>query len=339
MRPIKARISIDAMAHNLRVARSHAGTACVFAVVKANAYGHGLSRALRALAAADGLAVLTLEEAANLRLMGVEKPILLLEGIFGADEIATCAELDLWPVLHQAVHLDWLQQQPPARPLQVFLKFDSGMHRLGFPLADHAAVVARVRSLPGVAGITLMTHFAQADEAAGVDWQLQPFLREMAGHDLTWSSANSAALLRYPETLGAWVRPGIMLYGASPFAEVSAEQLGLRPAMTLQSEIISVQTLQAGEGGGLRPAVSRRTRDAGGGGGLRLCGRLSASRVDGHPGAGQRLCQPNPGSGVDGHAVRGPQRVRRCRGRQPGGVVGGGAAGGWGGRSCRHQQL
>ncbi|MHB0918292.1 MAG: alanine racemase [Thiobacillus sp.] len=250
MRPIKARISIGAMAHNLRVARSHAGTACVFAVVKANAYGHGLSRALRALGAADGFAVLTLEEAANLRLMGVGKPILLLEGIFGADEIATCAELDLWPVLHHAAHLDWLQQQPSARPLQVFLKFDSGMHRLGFPLADHAAVVARVRSLPGVAGITLMTHFAQADEAAGVDWQLQPFLHEMADHGLTWSSANSAALLRYPETQGAWVRPGIMLYGASPFAEVPAEQLGLRPAMTLQSEIISVQTLQAGEGVG-----------------------------------------------------------------------------------------
>ena len=238
------------MAHNLRVARSHAGTACLFAVVKANAYGHGMSRALRALAAADGFAVLTLEEAANLRLMGIEKPILLLEGIFGADEIATCAELDLWPVLHHAVQIDWLQQRPPARPLQVFLKFDSGMHRLGFPLADHAAVVARVRGLPGVVGITLMTHFAQADEVAGVDWQLQPFLREIAGYGLPWSSANSAALLRYPHTLGAWARPGLMLYGASPFAEVPAEQLGLRPAMTLQSEIISVQTLQAGEGVG-----------------------------------------------------------------------------------------
>jgi len=250
MRPIQARISIGAMAHNLRVARRHAGTSCVFAVVKANAYGHGLSRALRALGAADGFAVLTLEEAANLRLMGVEKPILLLEGIFGADEITTCAELDLWPVLHHAVHLDWLQQQPPARPLQVFLKFDSGMHRLGFPLTDHAAVVAQLRSLPGVAGITLMTHFAQADEAAGVDWQLQPFLREIAGHGLPWSSANSAALLRYPDTLGAWVRPGLMLYGASPFADVPAGELGLKPAMTLQSEIISVRMLQAGEGVG-----------------------------------------------------------------------------------------
>ncbi len=250
MRPIQARISIGAMAHNLRVARAHAGEAHVFAVVKANAYGHGLSRARRALAAADGFAVLTLEEAANLRLMGVDQPILLLEGLFGADEIATCAELDLWPVLHHAGQLDWLAQQPPTRPIRVFLKFDSGMHRLGFPLADHATVVARVKSLPGVAGITLMTHFAQADEAAGMDWQLQPFLRELAGHGLPWSSANSAALLRHPASCGAWVRPGIMLYGASPFADVPAEQLGLRPAMTLQSEIISVQTVQPGEGVG-----------------------------------------------------------------------------------------
>jgi alanine racemase len=250
MRPIKARISIGAMAHNLRVARSHAGGARVLAVIKANAYGHGLSRALRAFAAADGFAVLTLEEAANLRLMGVAKPILLLEGIFGADEIATCADLDLWPVLHHARQLDWLQQHPPARPLQVFLKLNSGMHRLGFPLAEHAALMARVRSLPGVAGITLMTHFAQADETAGVDWQLRPFLREIASDGLPWSSANSAALLRYPETVGDWVRPGLMLYGASPFADTPAEQLGLKPAMTLQSELIGVQILQAGEGVG-----------------------------------------------------------------------------------------
>ncbi|NDP47302.1 MAG: alanine racemase, partial [Sulfuriferula multivorans] len=167
MRPIQARISIDAMAHNFRVARSHSGAARVFVVVKANAYGHGLSRARRAFAAADGFAVLTLEEAANLRLMGVEQPIMLLEGMFGPDEIAPCAELDLSPVLHHAAQLDWLEQHPPVRPIQVFLKFDSGMHRLGFPLANHEAIVARVRSLPGVAGITLMTHFAQADEAAG----------------------------------------------------------------------------------------------------------------------------------------------------------------------------
>ena len=250
MRPIKARISIGALAHNLRVARSHADGARVFAVVKANAYGHGLSRARRAFAAADGFAVLTLEEAANLRQMGVEQPILLLEGIFGADEIAPCVELDLWPVLHHVAQLDWLERTPPARPLSVFLKFDTGMHRLGFPLQRHAEILARVRRMQGIAGITLMTHFAQADEPAGVDWQLRPFLDALSDYALPWSSANSAALLRHPGSRGSWVRPGIMLYGSSPFADVTATALGLRPAMRLESELIGVQTLQAGEGVG-----------------------------------------------------------------------------------------
>ena len=250
MRPIKARISAGAMAHNLRVARQHAGGARLFAVVKANAYGHGLSRARRAFAAADGFAVLTLEEAANLRLMGVEQPIMLLEGLFGADEIAACAELDVWPVLHHAAQLDWLERDPPARPLSVFLKFDSGMHRLGFPLEAHRDIVQRVRQLRGVAGVTLMTHFAQADEAVGVAWQLHPFQNQLAAYGLPWSSANSAALLRYPETCGDWVRPGIMLYGSSPFADTTATALNLRPAMRLESELISVQRLQPGEGTG-----------------------------------------------------------------------------------------
>ncbi len=250
MRPIQAHISIGAMAHNLRVARSHAQGARVFAVVKANAYGHGLSRAVRAFAAADGLAVLTLEEAANLRLMGVTHPILLLEGLFAPDEIAACAELDLWPVLHHTGQLDWLERHPPPRPLPVFLKFDSGMHRLGFPLAAHHEVLTRARALPTIGAITLMTHFAQADEAVGVDWQLQPFLRALSNQDLPWSSANSAALLRYPQSCGAWVRPGLMLYGASPFADTPAQQLDLRPAMSLQSAVIAVQTLQAGEATG-----------------------------------------------------------------------------------------
>lgn len=275
MRPIQARISIGAMAHNLNVARYHAGSARVFAVIKANAYGHGLSRARRALAAADGFAVLTLDEAASLRQMGVEQPILLLEGIFSADEIAACADLDLWPVLHHGAHMEWWQRQPPPHPLRVFLKFDSGMHRLGFPLADHAAIVAQARALPGVAGITLMTHFSQADEAEGVDWQLQPFLRELAGHGLPWSSANSAALLRYPDTRGAWVRPGLMLYGASPFADMTAGQWGLKPAMTLQSEIIGVQTLLPGEGVGYNQLFRAERR-------MRV-GVVACGYADGYP--------------------------------------------------------
>lgn len=275
MRPIKALISLDAMAHNLRIAREHAGAAKMFAVVKANAYGHGLSRAVRGFSAADGFAVLTLEEAANLRMMGIRKPILLLEGVFGADEWGACSELGVWPVLHHQAQLDWLSQQPPARPLHVFLKLDSGMHRLGFPLAAARAVIEQVKSHPSVSGLTLMTHFAQADEAAGVAWQMEPFLRQVGDAGLPYSCANSAALLRHPETHGAWVRPGIMLYGTSPFADVGAAELGLRPAMTLRSEIIAVQSIKAGEGVGYG-CLYRAEQD-------RRIGVVACGYADGYP--------------------------------------------------------
>lgn len=249
MRPIKALISLDAMAHNLRVARRVAGATKLMAVVKANAYGHGLSRTIRALQAADGFAVLTIEEAANLRQMGGQHPILLLEGVFSPDEVQLCAELNVWPMIHSTQQLDWLLQ-PRAKPLHVFLKFDSGMHRLGFALTELDSVLDRLKSLSSIAGITLMTHFAQADEAAGVAQPLQAFRSRIAHTGLAWSTANSAALLRYPAAHGDWARPGIMLYGASPFANTSAAELDLKPAMTLMSEIIAVQTLQAGDGVG-----------------------------------------------------------------------------------------
>ena len=238
------------MAHNLRVARQIAGSAKLMAVVKANAYGHGLSRAVRALSASDGFAVLTLEEAARVRDIGVDKPILLLEGPFQREELALCAELAVWPVIHTAQQLDWLEHHPPARPLPIFLKFNSGMHRLGFALAEFDAVLHRARTLPAVAAITLMTHFAQADEAAGIALPFQAFQSHAAATGLPCSMANSATLLRYPAARGAWARPGLMLYGASPFADTSAQALGLKPAIHLQSEIIAVQTLRAGEGVG-----------------------------------------------------------------------------------------
>ena len=249
MRPIKALISLDAMAHNLRVARRVAGATKLMAVVKANAYGHGLSRAIRAMQAADGFAVLTVEEAANLRQMGVQHPILLLEGVFSPDELPLCADLNVWPMFHCEQQLDWLMQ-PRAKPLHVFIKFDSGMHRLGFPLDQVDTVLNRVNATPNIAGITLMTHFAQADEAAGVAQPLQAFQSRIAHTNLPWSTANSAALLHYPAAHGDWARPGIMLYGASPFADTTAAELDLKPAMTLMSEIIAVQTLQAGDGVG-----------------------------------------------------------------------------------------
>lgn len=218
------------------------------AVVKANAYGHGLTRALRALAASDAYAVLSVDEAANLRQMGVEKPILLLEGFFQAAELDAIAKLQLTPAIHDAEQLDLLRRQQIGRPLDVFIKFNSGMNRLGFPLDRFDAVLDQVRACEKIRTLTLMTHFATADEARGVNWQAEPFLRKAATTGLPLSLANSAALLRYPEVARDWVRPGIMLYGASPFADVSATGLGLKPAMTLRSEIIAVQNLTAGAG-------------------------------------------------------------------------------------------
>jgi alanine racemase len=244
MRPILARISLDALAHNLEVARQHAGGAKILSVIKAGAYGHGLKRAARALGNSDGFAVLNIEEAVSLRQMGIEKPILMLEGPFDAEEMSIYSELNLMPVLHAAHQLEWLPLA--AEPLNVFLKFNSGMNRLGFPLAHLDAVVERVRSLSQVAQVTLMTHFATADEDFGIDWQWQHFITKAQATGLPVCAANSAALLRYPETHRDWVRPGIMLYGSSPFADISAAELGLKPAMTLQSKIIAVQTLKPG---------------------------------------------------------------------------------------------
>lgn len=273
MRPLLARIALDALAHNLEVARCHAGSASILSVIKAGAYGHGLARAVRGLTASDGYAVLNIEEAVSLRQMSIEKPILLLEGPFDAEEMRACAEFNLMPVLHSPHQLEWLAQA--TEPLNVFLKFNSGMNRLGFPMAEFDAVIARVKVLPNVSRITLMTHFATADEDFGIDWQWQRFIARAEAAKLPISAANSAALLRYPETRRDWVRAGIMLYGASPFAGVSAEQLGLKPAMTLQSRIIALQTLKPGEalGYGLTYMADAATRV-----GIAACGY-----ADGYP--------------------------------------------------------
>ena len=275
VRPLLARISLDALAHNLRVARRHAGSARLWAVVKANGYGHGLARVVRALGQADGFALLTLDEAANLRQMGVKQPILLLEGFFDAGEIAPCYELRLIPVLHRVEQLAMLEQARRDGPLDIYLKFNSGMNRLGFPLADLSELVDRARLLAGGGRLTLMTHFATADEGLGVDWQLEPFLAQARASGLPLSLANSAALLRRPDSLGDWARPGIMLYGASPFADVGAASLGLRPAMTLTSEIIAVQDLApgAGVGYGLAWRAPQRTR----------VGVVACGYADGYP--------------------------------------------------------
>jgi alanine racemase len=247
-RPIRAAISAGALAHNLTVARRQAGEAKVWAVIKANAYGHGVERAARALAAADGFAVLDFQEAARLRATGVAKPILLLEGFFKPADLAALSRHRLTPVVHNPEQVELLKHATLDGEIDVYLKVNSGMNRLGFNVEGLRPAYNTLRMHPQVRTVTMMTHFADADGPGGIQAQLGWFNEMVQPFDVQQRSlANSAALLRFPEALGDWVRPGIMLYGCSPFADRSAEQLGLKPAMTLTSEIIAVQQLQAGE--------------------------------------------------------------------------------------------
>ena len=247
MRPIKAIISAAALRHNLGVVRRAAPRSRVFAVIKATAYGHGVTRAARAFEAADGIALLEIEAAVRLREGGYAKRLALLEGLFESSEVAVAARHDLAVVVHNHEQLRMLDAAPAGARLDVMLKINTGMNRLGFTPPD--ALVARelLKKHRAVKQLTLMTHFATADDARGVAWQIQVFEQIAAGQQLERSIANSAAILRFPDTHADWVRPGIMLYGCTPFADVTAQELGLRPAMTLASEIISVQDLRGGD--------------------------------------------------------------------------------------------
>lgn len=247
MRPICATIHTAALQHNLALARSHAPKSKTLAVIKANGYGHGMLRVAKALSGSDGFAVLRVEEGIALREAGFRQTIVLLEGLFSADEVADAMRHDLSVVVHNEDQLYMLEKAAVVSPLDVFIKLNTGMNRLGVPLARFWAVYDRLKTCKAVRGITLMTHFATADGPQGIASQLERFnaLTEEISRPKTL--ANSAAILRYPESHADWVRPGIMLYGATPFADQSAADIGLQPVMTLTSEIIAVQNLSAGD--------------------------------------------------------------------------------------------
>ena len=247
-RPLVARIDTAALAHNLGVARRLAGSARILAVVKANAYGHGLSRVARALRAADGFAVLALDEAEALRAEGLTHPIVMLEGFFHPDELPAMARWRLQPVIHREDQVDALMRARLDHRLDVFVKVDTGMHRLGLHPKRLKETVARLQEAESVGHITLMTHFANADDAMlGIAEPLRVFQEAAEGLKLPICLANSAALMRYPESHGDWVRPGIMLYGASPFADRNGQDIGLLSAMTLESRLIAQRPLRKGE--------------------------------------------------------------------------------------------
>jgi len=247
-RPIRVHFDTAALARNLQVARAHAPHSKVWAVVKANAYGHGLARAAEALRAADGFAMLDLNEAARLREAGFAHPILLLEGFFEPRDLEAIEAMHLTPVVHSAEQIAMLEGAALKRPIDLYLKCNTGMNRLGFVGSALNAAHARLKAMKQVKSITLMTHFADADGPTGVTGQLAEFEAATRGLPGPRSLANSAAILRYPEGHADWVRPGILLYGASPFPEQSADALGLAPVMTLRSQLISIQTLKKGQG-------------------------------------------------------------------------------------------
>jgi alanine racemase len=249
---LAARATVDAAAlhHNLTTARRRAQGARVMAVIKANAYGHGLVGTARALRKADAFGVARIEEAMALRDAGLDNPIVLLEGIIDASSLPLAASLALEPVVHSPEQLAMIEGAELPRPLQAWLKVDSGMNRLGFPPEAARAAASRLAACPQTTPqIRLMTHLACADErdARVTETQLRVFSEALGDLPGERSIANSAALLWRPDSHVEWVRPGIMLYGVSPFADQTGVELGLRPAMALMSTVIALRTVQRGD--------------------------------------------------------------------------------------------
>ena len=250
-RPILATVHPEALSHNLARVRAAAPDARVWAVVKANAYGHGIERVFDALRSADGFALLDLAEAKTLRALDWRGPILLLEGCFEARDLELCSRLGLWHTIHCNEQIDMLAAHKTQQPHRVFLKMNTGMNRLGFTPERFRAAWIRLNALPQVEEISLMQHFSDADGPRGIAAALAAF--DAVTHDLPGERtlSNSAAILRHGQQLAGrsdWVRPGIVLYGSAPdFPAHSAQDWGLQPTMTLATRIIGTQQLQAGD--------------------------------------------------------------------------------------------
>lgn len=249
MRPARAVIDLQALRHNYQLARDTSG-AKALAVIKADAYGHGAVRIAQALEPqADGFAVACIEEAIELRHAGIRAPILLLEGFFEADELALIAEHDFWCVVHSQWQLEAIERSGVSKPLHFWLKMDSGMHRVGIHPAEYKDAHQRLLATGKAASVVLMSHFSRADEldSTRTDEQVAIFQSATQGLDTPLSLRNSPGVMGWPNVPSDWVRPGIMVYGASPFDQPQSVADRLQPVMTLESGIISVRELAAGE--------------------------------------------------------------------------------------------
>ncbi|MFG6667194.1 alanine racemase [Halomonas sp. HNIBRBA4712] len=267
MRPLAAHIDLDALRHNYRVATACAPRSQSVAVIKANAYGHGALACAKALEPlAPALAVACIEEALVLREGGITAPIVLLEGFFDADELALVDARGFWVSVHSEWQVEALEAFRPQTPIPVWLKVDSGMHRLGFAPERVAAIWQRLKTAPGVGELHLMSHFATADAGDSGYFERQLARITALGEtlDAPLCLANSPATLAYPAAHGAWNRPGVMLYGSNPLEVDNAITRELRPVMSLRSEIIALREIAAGEpvGYGGRWRAARHSRIA-----------------------------------------------------------------------------
>ena len=246
-RATQAIIDLHALRENYQLAKQRAANSRAFAVIKANAYGHGMLTIANALSLeADGFAVACVDEAVSLREAGILLPILVLEGAMDIHECQVAFDLDLELAVHQHQQLEWINSAKGS--IKVWVKVDTGMHRLGFAVQDVPAVVSDLRLQGNVSQIHLMSHFACADEIGHPFNQVQlDQMQTLSPMQLPWSMSNSAALLTQPESHGELVRPGIMMYGASPIIGSTGQDYNLQAVMTLQSEVIAIHSLKAGE--------------------------------------------------------------------------------------------
>jgi len=295
-RPIQATIHAEALSSNLARVRHAAPDAKVWGVVKANAYGHGIERVYESLRAADGFALLDLNEAERVRALGWRGPILLLEGVFEARDLELCSRLGLWHTVHCNEQIDMLATHKTQVPHRVFLKMNSGMNRLGFAPHLYRAAWTRLDALPQVDEISLMTHFSDADGVRGIAHQLKVFediTRDLPGER---SVANSAASLRFGEDAvvrADWIRPGIAVYGSAPdFPDHDIAHWKIQPAMTLSSRLIGVQELKPGDTVGYGSSFTAQAP-------LRI-GIVACGYADGYP----RHCSTGAPILVDGVLTR-----------------------------------
>ncbi len=287
---------LGAMRHNLQRVRAAAGAARVWAVVKADAYGHGLDAVIEGFSGADGFALLEFEGAMRLRGSGWRKPILMIEGAFGPADLTLAALHDLTLVVHHRRQIGWLAAHD-GLPLAVVLKVNSGLNRLGVPADTAVECADRLRALPTVRSLGLMTHFANADVPGGAIESMAAFDRATAGIPGERSLANSAAVLTLPASHRDWVRPGIILYGATPFADRDAASLGLRAVMRLSGSLLTVRDLAVGDSVGYGSSFTAERR-------MRI-GIVDCGYADGYP----RLAGTGTPVAVDGIRTRTLGRV------------------------------